>query len=296
MAATLLVRQQRGAAASCAAAPGRARCCSFPATPRLLALRPSTSALRVLNTASGSRGSPQQQQELQRKHVKPANPGSPLAAAARRASAARAVVSSTSDSLSRLLTNLAGPTLMAGLAGGLLVAAAAMHHGDGGAAAEHAHAAASAIPGGSLYPAREFGPADIVDTAFGPTRPVWALMLHSQHYAAAAAASSVAKHADVVTTAAAQHLPQLPHLPLPDVSGVSDAGSGVSPMAEPSSASELWTQARGAAQEAAAHVSEAAHGVVAQTVDGYNAWLEVRPAGAGIRGRHPCGLACKLLF
>ncbi|KAG2446468.1 hypothetical protein HYH02_008459 [Chlamydomonas schloesseri] len=286
MASSLLAtqQQQRGAAASCAAAPGRrALGCSFSAAaPRLTAPRRSP-LLHVLNTASGSRGSSSQQQpqspQLRRPTpVKPAKPGSPLSTAARRASAARAVVSSTTDSLSRLLTRLAGPTLMASLAGGLLMGAAALHHGDGGAAAEHANAAASAasaIAGGSLYPAREFGPADFVDTAFGPTRPVWALLLHSHHYAAVAAASSVAKHADVVTAAAAQHLPHLPHLP--DLSGAGGGVSASGSLVAPSSASELWAQARGAALEAAGHVSEAAHGAVAQTVDGYNAWLEESP-------------------
>jgi hypothetical protein len=165
--------------------------------------------------------------------------------------------------------------------------AAALHHGDGNAAAEHASAAASAasaMAGGSLYPAREFGPADFVDTAFGPTRPVWALLLHSHHYAAAAAASSVAKHVDVVTAVAAQHLPHLPQLPhVPSLSALPGAGGdGSSPsgsMTDLSSNSELWAQVRGAAQEAAGEVSEAAHGAVAQTVDAYNAWLEVRRAG-----------------
>eukprot|EP00198_Chlamydomonas_reinhardtii_P004766 XP_001694102.1 predicted protein [Chlamydomonas reinhardtii] len=99
------------------------------------------------------------------------------------------------------------------------------------------------------------------------------MLIHSHTHASAYFTSP---HAATAVAGAAQHLPHLPHLPLP-VSGVSGGGGGVSPVAEPSSASELWTQARGAAQEAAAHVSQATHGAVAQTIDGYNAWLEESP-------------------
>ncbi|KAG2433863.1 hypothetical protein HXX76_008217 [Chlamydomonas incerta] len=276
MAPTLLAQQQRGAAAACAAAPGRALRCNFSASaPRRAAPRPSASAFRVLNTASGSRGSPphqQQPEQQQGEAVSPAEhkPSSPkISPASRRTSAV------LPDAPSSFFINAA-----AGLAGGLLLTAAAMHlSGDAHAAVLHADVASS-VAGSSLAAFREFGPADLVSRGFGPARPLWTMLLHSHTHAASAASAYITTpHATAAATGAAQHLP---HLPLPDLAGAfagggGGGGGGPGSLAAPSSVSELWAQASGAAQESAAHVSEAAHGLVAQTVDGYNAWLEESP-------------------
>ncbi|KAG2446470.1 hypothetical protein HYH02_008461 [Chlamydomonas schloesseri] len=281
MASSLLAaqRQQRGAAASCAAAPGRqagrrALGCSFSAAAPWLAA-PRRSALNVLNSASGSRGSSSQQQPQPPQHraANLANPHKPKVSPKASAATARRTSAVLPDGPSSFLINAA-----AGLAGGLLLTAAALHlSGDAHAAVPPAH-----IAGSSLAAVKEFGPADLVNHTFGPARPLWSMLLHSHAHATAVASSYVSSShttTAAAATAAAQHLPHATHLPhlLPDLSGAGGGVSASGSLAAPSSASELWAQARGAAQEAAGHVSEAAHGAVAQTVDGYNAWLEESP-------------------
>ncbi|KAG2484417.1 hypothetical protein HYH03_016831 [Edaphochlamys debaryana] len=179
-------------------------------------------AARVLNVASGSRpGAPQQP---------PQAPSSPP-------SGARRV---TSPSL---------PSILAGVGGTVLLGAAALHAGD-------PHSAG--LVGHGLAAAREFGPGDLLQHSFGPSRTLWEMMLHSPQ-ATANAAASAAHHAS--HNALVQPSPQaLLHLTAPPAGAEGEEGG-------------LVAQARSVADGAVAAVK----GAAGEVCDGYNRWLEESP-------------------
>ncbi|KXZ53269.1 hypothetical protein GPECTOR_7g1163 [Gonium pectorale] len=127
------------------------------------------------------------------------------------------------------------PTMLAGLSTGALLGAAALHSGS----PDHAVAVASAASSAVTALATDFGPADVIAQSFGPTRPLWAALVHS--HAAHSAAST------------AMTAPAAP----PSSAAVADGATG---------AGMLLQQAR-----------VAVTGAVNTVCEGYNRWLEESP-------------------
>ncbi|GLC34763.1 hypothetical protein PLESTB_001161000 [Pleodorina starrii] len=166
------------------------------------------------------------------------------------------------------------PALLASLSGGFLIAAAAMHF-CGPDQPEMVTSAVSAVS-----PLQEFGPADIVSQAFGPSRPIWALLLHSHQSTSAAAAAAAAPSAaatlshataaaTVAATATAKAAAHHSHALLqqhfrPFVDSGAD-GDGL--------AASLVSEARDVATGAATAVRGAMGGLC----DDYNRWLAEDP-------------------
>ncbi|GIL49504.1 hypothetical protein Vafri_5834, partial [Volvox africanus] len=129
--------------------------------------------------------------------------------------------------------------VLAGLGGGaLLFGAAAFHLESSGTdhASTLAGAAATAID--SL---KEFGPADLIAQSFGPTRPLWSVLLQHTHQAAA---SSAQQHQIIAASASA-------------------SAPGTSILSE--------------ARDVAGGAAEAVRGAVGGLCDDYNRWLKESP-------------------